>query len=100
MGRKKLYDGVMCSSCGEREAVANGLCKKCYERKKSRKKNGVSFDAPLFPNRNKYKTERSNEALKLLNDGMPIRYVCEQTGLSRQWVSFLYNREVKEKVEV
>ena len=100
MGRKKLYDGVMCHSCGEREAEVNNLCRKCYARNAARKKNGVSKTIPLYPNKNRYKTQKSNEALKLLNDGMAIRYVCEQTGLSRHWVSVLYNREVKHKIEV
>lgn len=84
MGRKKLYEGVPCSCCGNEQAEIKGLCKKCYGCLYYASKNPTAYHAGRRgPERN----ETTLKAMKFLGDGMKQSEIARILGVSRQRIS-------------
>ena len=84
MGRKKLYEGIMCSCCGKEQAEIKGLCKKCYGCLYYASKNPTAYHAGRRgPERN----ETTLKAMKFLGDGMKQSEIARILGVSRQRIS-------------
>lgn len=96
MGRKKLYEGMMCRYCGDRPASVKGLCKKCYSNfwywnKKHSVNNSVHRGpSPSF---------NIEQTLNLLDEGLSQSEIARIAGVSRQRINFILKNRRKENFE-
>lgn len=86
MGRKKLYEGVPCSCCGNEQAEIKGLCKKCYGCLYYASKNPTAYHAGR---RGPERSETTLKAMKFLGDGMKQSEIARILGVSRQRISII-----------
>lgn len=80
MSRKKLYEGTLCSCCGEKEAKIKGFCHTCYKR--------VCYQHKPYSLSHSEKTE---SILCDLREGMKQAEIAKKHGVSRQYVSQVKN---------
>lgn len=90
MGRKKLYDGVLCSCCRSRQAEVKGLCRACYYKSKYTRKNPENSKHGL---RGPAQSETTMIVLDLLGKGVSQTDVSKILNISRQRVSSIAKRE-------
>ena len=92
MGRKKLYEGIMCSSCGKNPAKVKGFCRACYCKSRYNYicKNPKGSKQGL---RGPAQGETTMIVLDLLSKGVSQSDVSKILNISRQRVSFIVKRE-------
>ena len=96
MGRKKLYEGMMCRYCGDRPASVKGLCKRCYSNFWYVNKNPTSND---HGHRGPSPTFNINKTLNLLDEGLSQSEIARIAGVSRQRINFIIKNRRKENIE-
>lgn len=96
MGRKKLYEGMMCSYCGDRPASVKGLCKRCYSNFWYVNKNPTSND---HGHRGPSPTFNVKKTLNLLDEGLSQSEIARIAGVSRQRINFILKNRRKENIE-
>lgn len=90
MGRKKLYEGIMCNCCGSRKAQVKGLCRTCYYKSKYTRKNPENSKHGL---RGPAQGETTMIVLDLLGKGVSQTDVSKILNISRQRVHSIVKRE-------
>ena len=88
MGRKKLYEGVLCSCCGNKQAVIKGMCRNCYGCIHYAEKNPTNYKPGK---RGPERGETSNKAISLFKIGMKQSEIAKSLGVSRQRISYILN---------
>ena len=92
MGRKKLYEGIMCSYCGKNPAEVKGVCRACYYKSRYNYvcKNPKGSKHGL---RGPAQGETTMIVLDLLSKGVSQSDVYKILNISRQRVSSIVKRE-------
>lgn len=92
MGRKKLYEGIMCSYCGKNPAEVKGVCRACYYKSRYNYvcKNPKGSKHGL---RGPAQGETTMIVLDLLSKGVSQSDVSKILNISRQRVSSIVKRE-------
>lgn len=96
MGRKKLYEGMMCSYCGDRPASVKGLCKRCYNNFWYGNKNPTAYNPG---HRGPSPTFNIDQTLKLIEEGVSQSEIARMAGVSRQRINFILKNRRKENIE-